>query len=83
MGLLSDIQTALLNEQPIGPILLKLRFLAARLGSAALQEWVKYESEGYPASVPVPEYRKFHVSYTGNFNGPFGRVAKNIPIPPI
>lgn len=82
MGLLSDIQIALLNEQPIGPILLKLRFLAARLGSGPLEEWVKYESEGYPSSVPIPEYRKFGVSYTGSFNGSFGRVASNIPIPP-
>jgi hypothetical protein len=82
MGLLSDIQIALLNEQPIGPILLRLRFLAARLGSGTLEEWVKYEAEGYPPGVPVPEYRKFGVSYTGSFNGSFGRVASNIPIPP-
>jgi hypothetical protein len=82
MGLLSDIQVALLNEQPIGPILLRLRFLAARLGSGTLEEWIKYESEGYPSGVPVPEYRKFGVFYTGSFNGSFGRVVSNIPIPP-
>lgn len=82
MGLLADIQTALLNEQPLGPILLKLRFLGARLGSATLEEWVKYEVEGYPPGVPVPEYRKFGVSYVGGFNGSFGRVVSNLPIPP-
>lgn len=82
MGLLTDIQASLLNEQPIAPILLKLRFLAARLGSAALEEWVKYEAEGYPRDAAVPDYRKFPVSYLGNFNGPFGRTASNVPIPP-
>ncbi|HWE72720.1 MAG TPA: hypothetical protein VG328_06130 [Stellaceae bacterium] len=82
MGLLSDIQTSLLNGEPIGPTLLKLRFLAARLGSTTLEEWVKYEAEGYPTEAPVPDYRKFNVAYAGNFNGPFGRVASNIPIPP-
>lgn len=82
MGLLADIQTSLLNEQPIGPILLKLRFLAARLNSDALAEWVKHESEGYPAGAPVPDYRKFGISYTGSFNGAFGRSVSNIAIPP-
>lgn len=82
MGLLSDIQTSLLNEQPLGPILLKLRFLAARLGSTTLEEWVKYETEGYPHDAAVPEYRKFAITYTGSFNGPFGKVVSNIPIPP-
>lgn len=82
MGLLADIQASLLSEQPIGPILLKLRFLAARLGSTTLEEWVKYEAEGYPSKAVVPEYRKVGVSYTGNFNGPFGRTASNIPVPP-
>jgi hypothetical protein len=82
MGLLADIQTALLNEQPLGAILLKLRFLAARLGSSTLEEWVRYEAEGYPPESVVPDYRRLGVSYTGNFNGPFGRTASNIPIPP-
>jgi hypothetical protein len=82
MGLLADIQSSLLEERPVGAVLLKLRFLAARLGSATLEEWVKHEAEGYPNDVEVPEYRRFDVSYTGSFNGPFGRLASNIPIPP-
>jgi hypothetical protein len=82
MGLLGDIQTALLNEQPLGPILLRLRFLAARLGSDALAEWVKHEADGYPPGVIVPEYRQFGVSFTGSFNGAFGRMISNVAIPP-
>jgi hypothetical protein len=82
MGLLRDIQTALMEGQPIGPILLKLRFLASRLGSNVLEEWVKHESEGYPLEVVLPSYRKVPVSYVASFSGPFGSGIKNAPIPP-
>lgn len=44
MGLLRDLQKSLMNGEDIGPILLKLRYLASRLGSDPLAEWVKYES---------------------------------------
>lgn len=81
MPLLSEIQTALLKGDNLAPVLLKLRFLAARLGSDALAEWVKYESEGYPNTVEVPEYRKLPVSYKANFNGPFGKSISNISVP--
>ena len=44
MSLLREIQTSLMQENSdIGPILLKLRFLASRLGSNKLEEWVHYE----------------------------------------
>lgn len=83
MSLLREIQAALMEEgREIGPIFLKLRYLAARLGSDPLEEWVKHESEGYPSDVDVPEYRKLGVSYTGTFSGPFGSGIKNAPIPP-
>src|ERR1051325_1889358 len=61
---------------------MKLRFLAARLGSAPLEEWVKYEAEGYPNSAELPDYRRIGVSYTGTFSGPFGSGIRNDPIPP-
>ena len=83
MSLLVEIQSALMEKgQETGPIFLKLRYLAARLGSDPLEEWVKHESEGYPNGVPVPEYRKLDVSYTANFSGPFGAAITNAPIPP-
>jgi hypothetical protein len=47
MSLLQEIQESVIQEgTEIGPVLLKLRLLAARLGSAELGEWVEYESEG-------------------------------------
>lgn len=82
MSLLREIQAAVIeDEASIGPILLKLRLLAARLGSGRLEDWVKYESEGYPSDVEVPEYRKIGVSYRGTFSGPFGSGINNAPIP--
>jgi hypothetical protein len=82
MGLLAEIQEALLDEKrELGPVLLKLRFLAARLGSDVLEEWVKHELEGYPKDAEVPDYRRVAVSYTGTFSGPFGSGVKNAPIP--
>ena len=83
MGLLLDIQSAVLQDQSdIAPILLKLRMLAARLGSQPLADWVKHESEGYPADVDVPDYRILGVSYKGTFSGPFGSGINNAPISP-
>lgn len=82
MSLLREIQADLLDpNRDIGPILLKLRFLASRLGSDMLEEWVKHESEGYPTDVPVPDYRKIGVSYRATFSGPFGSGIKNAPLP--
>jgi len=71
-----------MDGQEIGPILLKLRFLASRLGSNVLEAWVKHESEGYPSDADLPPYRRVGVSYLANFNGPFGSGVKNAPIPP-
>lgn len=83
MGLLHDIQAAVLEEgSDLGPILLKVRLLAARLGSQPLADWVKHESEGYPLEAPLPDYRIIPVSYTATFSGPFGSGIKNAPIAP-
>lgn len=83
MSLLHEIQAAVLNESSdLGPILLKLRLLASRLGSQPLADWVKHESEGYMKNAAVPDYRILSVSYTGNFSGPFGTGIQNAPISP-
>ena len=83
MSLLREIQAAILDpNSDIAPILLKLRFLASRLGSDVLEEWVKYEADGYPPNVALPEYRKIGVTFTGCWSGPFGSGVENAPIPP-
>lgn len=83
MSLLHQIQESVVQEgSGLGSVLLKLRLLAARLGSNVLEEWVKHESEGYPKEVEVPSYRIVGVSYTGVFSGPFGSGINNAQIPP-
>lgn len=82
VSLLHEIQESVVQEgADLGSILLKLRFLASRLGSDVLEEWVKHESEGYPKDVEVPSYRIVGVSYKGTFSGPFGSGIQNAPIP--
>jgi len=79
---LHQIQESVVQEgADLGSILLKLRFLASRLGSDVLEEWVKHESEGYPNDVDVPSYRVIGISYKGTFSGPFGSGIQNAPIP--
>jgi hypothetical protein len=54
MPLLNDIQQDILEDKPLAPILLKLRFLASRLGSDALEDWVRFEIDGYGEETEVP-----------------------------
>ncbi|WP_299075437.1 hypothetical protein [uncultured Ruegeria sp.] len=83
MSLLRDIQQSLMQEgSDIGPVLPKLRFLASRLGSDLLEDWVKHESEGYPSDIDVPEYRRLSVTYKADFSGAYGSGMQNAPIPP-
>ncbi|MGM7448508.1 UNVERIFIED_ORG: hypothetical protein DFO82_2612 [Idiomarina abyssalis] len=83
MSLLQQIQESVVQEGvDLGSILLKLRLLAARLGSDILEEWVKHESEGYPRDFDVPSYRVVGVTYRGTFSGAFGAGIKNAQIPP-
>ena len=83
MSLLHEIQAAVLHEgTDLGPILLKLRLFAARIGSQPLAFWVRHESEGYPLDAELPDYRFIPVSYTANFSGPYGSGIKNAPISP-
>lgn len=82
MSLLQQIQESVVEEgSDLGSILLKLRLLAARLGSDILEEWVKHESEGYPRDAEVPSYRIVGVTYRGTFSGPFGSGINNAQIP--
>ena len=83
MSLLQEIQTAVLQDgSDLGPILLKLRLLAARIGSQPLAEWVRHESEGYPRDAELPDYRFIPVSYTASFSGSFGSGINHAPISP-
>ncbi len=83
MSLLQEIQESVIQEgTEVASVLLKLRLLSSRLGSATLEEWVKFESEGYPSDAHIPNYRNIPVTYRGSFAGPFGASVTNASIPP-
>jgi hypothetical protein len=80
MGLLSEIQKGLFTEDAsIGMALLKLRYLASRLDSQVLEEWVRHETEGYPKDSTVPEYRVTDITYSGTFVG-FSNIMHKVPV---
>lgn len=82
MALLHDIQAAAMSETAdTSSLLLRVKFLAAKLGSQPLADWVQHESEGYPNEATVPSYRELGVTYKATFSGPFGSGIKNAPIP--
>ena len=82
MGLLSDIQTSLLDGESLGSALLKMRVFAARLRSGDLEDWVRLEGEGYKNSDDLPIYRKISLIHLGHYIGPFDKQIINAPIPP-
>ena len=82
MSLLEDIQNAAIDASiGLGTVLRKCKFLAARLGSQQLEDWLIWESNGYPEDVPVPGYRVWSLEVKGHFAGPYGSGLKNAPIP--
>jgi len=82
MTLLEEIQSALVDQNSdLGTILRKCKLLAARLGSQALENWLIYESNGYPEEIEVPDYRIWALTVKGHFFGPYGSGLKNAPIP--
>lgn len=81
MSLLSDIQAGCVDENAaLGPILLKLKYLAAKLESNTLAEWVDCENNGYPRDREVPDYRRLQLIYHGTFSNGFV-TWPNMPIP--
>ncbi len=85
MSLLEDIQTAAVDpNRDLGTILRNCKLLAARLGSQSLENWLIYESNGYPPNIDVPDYRIWTLQVKGDFTGPlFGSMVRNASIPLI
>lgn len=82
MTLLEEIQNSAVDPGcDLGTILRKCKVLAARLGSRQLEDWILFESNGYSKEAEIPPYRKWPITIKGNFSGPFGSGAQNIPIP--
>ncbi|WP_298301118.1 hypothetical protein [uncultured Erythrobacter sp.] len=82
MAILSEIQEELLKQDgSLSTALLKLRYLASRLGSADLEEWVVHEIEGYPKDQEVPEYRLAELAISGTFSNGF-QMMSDVSVPP-
>lgn len=82
MSLLEEIQNdAISSTSDLGALLRKCKLLAARLGSQPLEEWLFWESNGYPNEIEVPNYRIWSLKVRGNFSGPFGSGITNADIP--
>ena len=81
MNLLEDIQKDAIDaSSDLGSLLRKCKVLAARLGSKELEDWIVWESNGYPEHVPVPGYRVWSLQLKGYFSGAFGSSLNNAPI---
>ena len=84
MGFLERIQADIVDDNiSIASTLLKLRLLAAKLGSDELTEWIKNEAEGYSQESDIPSFRVVPISFSGTFQGPFGSSINDAPIPPL
>jgi len=84
MTLIEEIQReAVDSKSDLGALLRKCKLLAARLGSRPLEDWLLWESSGYPEDADVPEYRMWPLELKGHFAGPFGSGIRNASIPMI
>jgi AbiTii-like protein len=84
MSLLREIQAAVIQEDTeIGPILLKLRLLASRLGSAPLEEWVKHDQKATQAIRRFPTTALFTFHTPAHSPDRLARALTTRPFPLI
>ncbi|UZX45511.1 hypothetical protein A6U84_25920 (plasmid) [Agrobacterium sp. 13-2099-1-2] len=64
MSLLLEIQNDAVSDKiPVLTLLRKLLVLASNLKSDVLEEWVRFEMNGYPAEAEVPKYRQIEMYF--------------------
>jgi hypothetical protein len=84
MSILEEIQAAAVDgTSNLGTLLRKCKLLAAHLGSEPLENWLLWESNGYPDDVQVPDYRVFELRLKGHFSGVSGSAIRDAPIPMV
>lgn len=82
MSLLEEIQLAAVDGTTnLAVLLRKLKLFAARVGSQPIEDWVQFESNGYPDGAAVPDYRVWSLHLKGHFSGLAGSGLRNAPIP--
>lgn len=60
-------------------LLLKCRLAATRLNSRLLEDWIRFESEGYSPKATVPDYRITRIHFYGIISFP-GRGTQELPV---
>ncbi len=84
MTLLIDLQNVAVDaSEDLGTLLRKCKVLAARLDNQPLENWLIWESNGYPEDVPVPDYRHWPLEVKGHFSGYAGSGLRDAPIPSV
>ncbi len=80
--LLADIKKSAIDPNRCGlaTLLRKCRVLAAQLENHPLEDWILWESNGYPPEAAVPDYRVYPIVLRGIFSM-IGGLAKSVPIP--
>jgi hypothetical protein len=82
LELLRQIQDGAVSAAvPVSELLRRCQVLAARLNLSEMGEWVRYELNGYPTEVDLPDYRIFSGIAKGHFLGPFGSGLRNAVLP--
>lgn len=76
------IKSAVEPEASIGELLRRCKVLASVLGSHQLEDWLLWESSGYPDDAHLPSYRTWPQIIKGTFVGAFGRAARSVTVPP-
>lgn len=80
--MLSELKADLTNQTASLPnTLRKAKVVAQQLGLAEMRDWIRWELEGYPSTVSLPEYRRFKPTNIGTFSGPFQSMARNVVLP--
>lgn len=82
LQLLRQIQDGAVSATvPVSELLRRCQILASRLNLSEMGEWVRYELNGYPEEVALPDYRIFSGIAKGHFLGPFGSGLRNAVLP--
>ncbi len=73
---------SLITGESIASIMLKAQMLASLLENEEFSNWVRYEQNGYPDGVIVPEYRRIGCSVKAHIALPYGGMWQNMSVPP-
>jgi hypothetical protein len=80
--LIHEIQDeAVDGKSDLSTVLRKYLVFGSQLGHQQLKNWAKWELDGYPESIALPDYRKLHgLESFGIFLGAAGSGLQNAPL---